>query len=124
MARRCATIWPDNDEAGRRYAQEVTEKLLAQGCTVRVIDVEKLGLPKKGDAVDWLAANPAATAAEIAALPCVEARRGEPKPKPLQRELPPSTPFPIDALETSWASPRERCRRLFRLRRRSAATAY
>jgi len=75
MAGRRATIWPDNDEAGRRYAQEVTEKLLTQGCTVRVIDVEKLGLPEKGDAVDWLAANPAATAADIAALPCVEARR-------------------------------------------------
>ena len=42
---------------------------------MRVIDVEKLGLPEKGDAVDWLAANPAATAAEIAALPCVEARQ-------------------------------------------------
>jgi putative DNA primase/helicase len=73
MAGRCATIWPDNDEAGRRYAQETTEQLLAQGCTVRVIHVEKLGLPKKGDAVDWLAANPAATAADIAALPAVEA---------------------------------------------------
>jgi putative DNA primase/helicase len=68
LAGRCVTIWPDNDEAGRRYAQEVTEKLLTQGCTVRVIDVGKLGLPKKGDAVDWLAANPAATAADIARI--------------------------------------------------------
>ena len=57
---------------GRRYADAVAETLLALGCTVRVIDVEKLGLPKKGDAVDWLPANPAATAADIAALPCVE----------------------------------------------------
>jgi len=41
---------------------------------VRVIDVEKLGLPKKGDAVDWCKANPAATAAAIAALPCIARR--------------------------------------------------
>ena len=38
-----------------------------------MIDVDKLGLQEKGDAVDWLAANPAATAADIAALPAVEA---------------------------------------------------
>jgi uncharacterized protein DUF3987 len=126
MAGRRATIWPDNDEAGRRYAQEVTEKLLTQGCTVRVIDVGKLGLPKKGDAVDWLAANPAATAADIAALPCVEARRREagtdgasarnnrrpgdgalpgelsggeewPEPQPLTVKVEPE-PYPLDAL--------------------------
>jgi Toprim domain-containing protein len=76
LAGRDVTIWPDNDEAGQRYATEAAEKLLALGCTVHVIDVEKLGLPKKGDAVDWCKANPAATtAAEIAALPCVEARQ-------------------------------------------------
>ena len=62
------TIWPDNDKAGQRYATEAAERLLALGCTVRVIDVDKLGLPKKGDAVDWLKANPAATAADITAL--------------------------------------------------------
>ena len=73
LAGRDVTIWPDNDEAGQRYATEAAERLLALGCTVRLIDVDKLGLPKKGDAVDWCEANPAATAADIASLPCVEA---------------------------------------------------
>ena len=73
LAGRDVTIWPDNDEAGQRYAEAVADALLALGCTVRVIEVEKLGLPEKGDAVDWLKANPAAVAADIAALPCVQA---------------------------------------------------
>lgn len=100
LAGRDVTIWPDNDEAGQRYATEAAERLLALGCTVRVIDVDKLGLPKKGDAADWCKANPAATAAEIAALPCVEARRGEewPDPQPLDRKTARLDPFPLDKL--------------------------
>ncbi len=73
MAGRTVTIWPDNDGAGRRYADAVASILLAMGCTVRIIDVDALNLPSKGDAVDWLKANPGATMADIAALPTVEA---------------------------------------------------
>ncbi|MCA1601447.1 MAG: hypothetical protein LC776_07345 [Acidobacteria bacterium] len=65
---RDVTIWPDNDEAGQRYADAVADALLALECTVRVIDVEKLGLPDKGDAVDWLAAHPNATVEDVTAL--------------------------------------------------------
>jgi len=75
LAGRRITIWPDNDEAGRRYAQEVTEKLLTQGCTAQVIDVEALGIRLKADAVDWLAVNPDATAADVLGLACVDAPR-------------------------------------------------
>jgi putative DNA primase/helicase len=79
LAGRQVIIWRDNDEPGRRYADAVADALLALGCTVRLLDVEKLGLPKKGDAVDWCKANPDATAADMAALACVEARqRAEP----------------------------------------------
>ena len=67
LAGRRVTIWPDNDEAGRRYADAVTAALLALGCTVSIINVTSLGLPPKGDAVDWLAVHPDATAADIAA---------------------------------------------------------
>lgn len=67
------TIWPDFDAAGEGYAHAVTEKLRALGCAVRIIDAAKLGLPAKGDAVDWLAAHPGATAADVWALPAVEA---------------------------------------------------
>ncbi|MDQ3581172.1 MAG: DUF3987 domain-containing protein [Pseudomonadota bacterium] len=99
LAGRDVTVWPDNDEAGQRYATDAAESLLALGCTVRVIDVAKLGLPKKGDVVDWLKANPAATAAAIAALPCVEARRGDewPEPMPLLAKVT-AVDYPLDAL--------------------------
>lgn len=72
MAGRCVTIWPDADDAGQRYAEAVRSILLAMKCTVRVIDTAALNLPHKGDAVDWLKANPAATLADIAALPTVD----------------------------------------------------
>lgn len=57
MAGRSVTIWPDNDEAGQRYAEAVRSILLAMKCTVRMIDTDALNLPPKGDAVDWLKAN-------------------------------------------------------------------
>lgn len=61
-------IWPDNDAAGGKYADEVAAKLRALGCTVEMIDVEPLGLPDKGDAVDWLAMHPDAMVADVLAL--------------------------------------------------------
>jgi hypothetical protein len=47
-------IWPDNDEPGRLYANDVIEKLsqLDPRPTVRVIDVAPLNLPEGGDVVD------------------------------------------------------------------------
>lgn len=66
-----ATLWPDNDEAGQRYAQAVIAKLEAIGCTAAIIDVGKLGLSHKGDCVDWLAMHPDASVTDIHALPKV-----------------------------------------------------
>lgn len=63
------TAWPDNDEAGQRYAAAIKERLEALGCTVSILDVDKLALPPKGDCVDWLALNPDAMAADVWALP-------------------------------------------------------
>ena len=68
QGRRCI-VWPDHDKAGADYADAVTAALHAQGCTVELIDVEALGLPPKGDAVDWLALYPDAAAADVLALP-------------------------------------------------------
>ena len=70
LARREVLIWPDNDEAGQRYALAVAEILTAMDCTVRVMDVVAAGLGPKGDAVDWLSVHPAAAAAHVLALPC------------------------------------------------------
>lgn len=68
LATREVVIWPDNDEAGQSYADGATRKLEALGCRVRHVAITSLELPAKGDCVDWLAENPAATAADILAL--------------------------------------------------------
>lgn len=68
LAGRPCIVWPDNDSPGAKYAAEVTERLRALGCSVELIDVDALGLPPKGDAVDWLQANGSATAAGVLAL--------------------------------------------------------
>ena len=41
---------------------------VALGCAVRIVDVEELGLPPKGDAWDWRDAHPDASAADVLAL--------------------------------------------------------
>lgn len=68
LAKRTVTIWPDNDEAGMRYAKAVHDALIEKGCVVSVIDVAALSLPPKADCVDWIAAHPDATADDVASL--------------------------------------------------------
>lgn len=69
IAHRQCILWPDNDEAGNRYAQQVCVKLEALGGMVEIIDAAQLKLPIGGDAVDWLTAHPSATVADVLALP-------------------------------------------------------
>ena len=116
LAGRTVTIWPDNDEAGQRYAEAVADALRAQGCGVRVIDVAALNMAPKADAVDWLATNPGATATDVLALACTEAPWRDvsdaqapstadfdagtawPEPKPIQAALHPVPAFDPDTL--------------------------
>ena len=65
-------VFRDNDEAGLRYAQQLTAILTALGCVVRWVDIAALGLAEKGGAFDWLAQHPDATAADVWALPTIE----------------------------------------------------
>lgn len=69
---RQVTIWPDNDEPGRRYAAEVTAILRRLGNKVQWVDVVALGLLEGGDYVDWRKAHPTATAADVEALPRID----------------------------------------------------
>ncbi len=92
---RSVTIWPDYDEAGKQYAEAVKATLLKLDCSVRVIDVEVLGLGPKGDAVDWLNTNPQATAAQVFELVCVEGN------ELLTQETP--TPLAVSADENECA---------------------
>ncbi len=107
---RSVTIWPDNDSAGQRFASTSAERLRRLGCKVSQIDVSALDLPRKGDAVDWLAANPDATAAEVMKLPTVDPPNGLdretaakmadgwPQPKPIIAELKPVPAFDAETL--------------------------
>ena len=62
---RTVRIWPDNDDPGKAYADEVARILHGLGCAVSCVDVAALGLPDKGDAVDWLQACPGAVLATL-----------------------------------------------------------
>ncbi len=48
LAGRQVLIWPDNDEPGRRYAQDVAQRQNEIGCRTEVIDVARLGLDCQG----------------------------------------------------------------------------
>lgn len=48
-------VLPDNDDAGRRHADQVEDSLRASG--VRAVSIELTGLPPKGDVSDWIAAG-------------------------------------------------------------------
>jgi len=51
----CVVILPDNDEPGRRHAEQVAQSLHGIAASVRVLHLP--GLPPKGDVSDWLAAG-------------------------------------------------------------------
>lgn len=65
---RHCVLWPDHDERGRKYVEEVATILRELNCTVELIDVDPLGLPDKGDCVEWLEQHPDATAGDVLAL--------------------------------------------------------
>lgn len=106
-------VWPDNDTPGRRYAEAVTKKLTAIGTKVRWVDITDLHLPEKGDAADWVAANPGATPEDVEALPLIDppvvmndvGASGNPDdgPEPLPDELLPVEPFDFGLLPASLA---------------------
>lgn len=107
--RRCG-IWPDNDDPGKAYAGEVASILLGMKCAVSCIDVDKLGLGKGEDVIDWLAAHPGAARADIEALPILapyprtENAIGAdswPDPMPIPDALPAVKPFDYALLPDS-----------------------
>ena len=104
-------IWPDNDDPGKSYAGEVATLLLAMDCAVSCVDVEKIGVPDKGDATDWLATHQDADSGDILALPrLAPSAESQAATKPQKNDvdgwLDPqpmtakvnSEPYPLDAL--------------------------
>lgn len=47
-------ILPDNDEAGRKYANDIRKRLTEAGAGCKVSIVELAGLPEKGDVYDFM----------------------------------------------------------------------
>lgn len=56
LAGRRVIVWPDHDEPGAKYADEATAQLKAIGCAVERLDTATMGLPQKGDVIDWIEA--------------------------------------------------------------------
>jgi hypothetical protein len=54
---RVVVVWPDNDEAGAKYAADVVACLQSIAASVMAIDVAAFNLPHKGDAVDYFKAG-------------------------------------------------------------------
>ena len=74
MSGRRAIIWPDNDPAGITYAANVYQNLIEAGDSdpdIKMVEVEKLGLKEKDDAVDFL--NSGKTKRDILNLPLKQA---------------------------------------------------
>jgi hypothetical protein len=75
LAGRDVRIWRDNDAAGIEFQDAVIAALNAIGCNVSIVDIDALGLPVKGDVVDWLAGREdrglATTTDDVLSLPLV-----------------------------------------------------
>ena len=98
LRERGVVIWRDFDESGLQYSQEVTNILQSIGCSIRYIDVDQLNLPKSGDVVDWIKANPQATKEDILNLPMKDEEGSSwPVPTPLTTLIS-EVPYPHEAL--------------------------
>lgn len=71
LAKREVIIWPDNDKDGLLYGKDVKDKLEELGTNVRLVDIAAIGLPEKGDVVDWLEKNPNASKDDVENLAIV-----------------------------------------------------
>jgi putative DNA primase/helicase len=56
------TIIPDNDDPGRKHAQQVAANLYGKVASIKMLELS--GLPEKGDVSDWLVGRDPETAAE------------------------------------------------------------
>jgi len=74
--------WPDHDEPGQQYLIDACGALNQLGCSVQIVDVEKLALPAKGDAFDWLTFNNNATIDVLLNLPIVKGQEIVPSDEP------------------------------------------
>ena len=77
---RQVVIIPDNDDRGRRHADDVAESLQGVASSVRILQLE--ALPERGDVSDWLDSGGTASALAELAENCPEWRPPIPSEKP------------------------------------------
>ncbi len=75
---RDVVIIPDNDEPGRRHAQQVATSLHGVTARIRVLDLP--GLPEKGDVSDWLDAGHGVSELEQLRDACCDFESGSAEP--------------------------------------------
>lgn len=63
LANKHCIIWPDNDEPGKKYLEQVRNKLKELNCTIETISSPDLLV--SGDCIDWIKLNPNATINDI-----------------------------------------------------------
>ncbi|MDQ0319693.1 hypothetical protein QO002_001831 [Pararhizobium capsulatum DSM 1112] len=92
---RAVTIWPDNDDAGRKYADEVAQLATVAGAaSVRIVNVPS-NFPPKWDLADAVPPGTDLTQLLTSAERPVSSVE---TPTPLLPESPPEEPFPVAAL--------------------------
>jgi hypothetical protein len=89
---RNVTILPDNDDVGRKHAEQVAHHLVAVAASVRIVYLP--GLPDHGDVSDWLDAGGHRPALEE----IVTQTSPQPKPQPS---------YPVQTLATLMDKPHE-----------------
>lgn len=60
-------LWPDNDTPGEKHMNDVRQ-ILEADCELFMIEPENLGIPVKGDVVDFLAANEGTLEDQVSAI--------------------------------------------------------
>ena len=96
LAGRDVVIWPDNDEPGRRYAEDVTELARRAGAaSLRIVQVPD-GFPDGWDLADELPEG--VNEAELECLLAEAKPASFDGPLPLFPPMPKPEPFPIEAL--------------------------
>jgi hypothetical protein len=63
--------WPDNDESGFQYIQNIKNILIIKILKINFVDLNHIDLPEKGDCVDWLEKHPDSDQSDIERLPLI-----------------------------------------------------
>jgi hypothetical protein len=64
--------WPDNDESGLQYVENIKNILIIKILKIDFVDSSQLDLPEKGDCVDWLEKHPDSDQSDIERLPLID----------------------------------------------------